>query len=152
MKLFGMLFAAGLTMAAAAASDLSDIKTVYLLPMSGGLDQYLAVRLTTGAVLQVVTDPEKADAIFTDRIGANLEQSLNDLYAPKQKEEKIGDFARPTMQPLSRGKGSIFLVGRKSRVVVWSMYAPAKSNQTDDMNHLAQKVAAQLEKDRKGKQ
>jgi len=152
MKLFAVLLASGLAMAAAAA-DLPDIKTVYLLPMSGGLDQYLAVRLTTGAVLQVVTDPEKADAVFTDRIGSNLEQSLNDLYAPKGKEEpnKIGDFSRPTMQPLSRGKGSLFLVDRKTRVVVWSMYAVPKNSQGDEMNRLAQRIVAKLEKDRKGK-
>lgn len=153
MKLFAMLFAAGLTMAAAAAADLSEIKTVYLLPMSGGLDQYLAVRLTAGAVLQVVTDPQKADAVFTDRIGSNLEQSLNDLYAPKAKEDsnKLGDFSRPTMQPLSRGKGSLFLVDRKTRVVLWSMYAVPKSSEANGMNRLAQQIASKLEKDRKGK-
>ena len=53
----------------AGAAGLDDIKTVYLLPMTNGFDQYLAIRLTTGVVLQVVTDPEKADAILTDRIG-----------------------------------------------------------------------------------
>lgn len=153
MKLLAMLFVAGLTITAAAASDLTDIKTVYLLPMSGGLDQYLAVRLTSGSVLQVVTDPAKADAVFTDRIGSNLQQNLDDLYTAKPKEDqnKLGDFARPTMQPLSRGKGSIFLVDRKNRTVVWSMYAVPKSSQSAEMNRLAEKIASKLEKDRKPK-
>jgi hypothetical protein len=45
---------------AASAAGVGDVKTVYLIPISNGLDQYLAVQLTTGAVLQVVVDPQKA--------------------------------------------------------------------------------------------
>ena len=40
-----------------------------------------------GAVLQVVTDPQKADAILTDHLGESFEQSLDDLYAPKPKAD-----------------------------------------------------------------
>ena len=149
MKLFCMLFAASLSIAAA---GLSDVKTVYLLPMSSGLDQHLAVSLTTGNVLQVVTDPEKADAIFTDTIGASFEDRLAELFASsKPKDDKTDTYTRPTMQPLSRGKGDIFLVDRKSHVVLWSMYAAPKSAASDDMNRLASKIAAQVQKDRKGK-
>ena len=150
MKMFAFLLCAA---AAVSAADLNEIKTVYLLPMSGGLDQYLAVRLAAGGVVQVVTDPDKADAVFTDRIGSNFEQSLTDLYGAKAKDNgsKGDDLEKSTMQPLSRGKGSLFLVDRKSRVVVWSMYAMPKSSQADEMNKLAEKIAAKLEKDRKGK-
>ena len=63
-----------------AHAQVFGVKTVYLLPMAGGLDQYLALQLTSGGVLQVVTDPKKADAIFTDGIGARLEDSLSELY------------------------------------------------------------------------
>jgi hypothetical protein len=149
MKLFCMLFAASLSLAAA---GLSDVKTVYLLPMSSGLDQHLAVSLTTGNVLQVVTDPEKADAIFTDTIGASFEDRMTELFASsKPKDDKSDSYTRPTMQPLSRGKGDIFLVDRKSHVVVWSMYAAPKSADSSDMNRLASRIAAQVQKDRKGK-
>jgi hypothetical protein len=149
MKLFCTLFAAALTMAGA---GLADVKTVYLLPMSSGLDQHLAVSLTTGNILQVVTDPDKADAIFTDTIGASFEDRMKELFASAQpKDGKSDDYTRPTMQPLTRGKGDIFLVDRKSHVVVWSMYAAPKSSQSDDMNRLASKIAAQVQKDRKGK-
>lgn len=148
MKLLSVLFAAALI---GMGADLGEVKTVYLLPMSSALDQHLAVALTTGGILQVVTDPAKADAIFTDRIGANFEQNLKDIFDEKKKDDaKADDYTRPTMQPLSRGKGDIFLVDRKSHVVLWSMYAAPKSAQGDDMNRLAAKIAARLQKDRRG--
>src|SRR5437762_7219070 len=90
----------------AAHAEVFGVKTVYLLPMAGGLDQYLALKLTSGGVLQVVTDPKKADAILTDGIGARLEDSLTELYGTpvdKDKTDKAGttDSALPTMRPLS---------------------------------------------------
>src|SRR5690242_3734786 len=110
-----------------ASAQLSDVKTVYLLPMAGGLDQYLALKLTAQGVLQVVTDPQKADAIFTDGIGARFEESVNQLFpapAEKEKSDKAGsaEFAHPAMRPLSGSRGVIFLVHRTSRDVVWSTF------------------------------
>jgi hypothetical protein len=151
MKLLYVLFAAALSLA---AESLSDVKTVYLLPMSGGLDQHLAVSLTTGAILQVVTDPEKADAIFTDTIGTSFEDRMKELFQSTNKKKDDGksdEYTKPTMSPLSRGKGDIFLVDRKSHVVLWSMYATPKSSDSGDMNRLAGKIASQVQKDRKGK-
>jgi hypothetical protein len=153
MKLLAIFLAAGLSIL---ASDLSGVKSVYLMPMSGGLDQYLAIRIANGGAMQVVTDPKKADAIFTDRIGSNFEQSLQDMYGEKKKSDgklssSSDDFARPSMQPLSHGKGSLFLVDRQSHVVLWSMYARPKSMDPDEMNNLATKIAEQLDKDRAGK-
>src|SRR5438270_355928 len=72
MKLLVFL-AASLTVS---ALDLGGVKTVYLLPMANGLDQFLAIKLTTGVILQVVTDPQKADAVLTDHVGGGLEQKL----------------------------------------------------------------------------
>ena len=63
-----------------AHAEIPGVKTVYLLPMAGGLDQYLALQLTSAGVLQVVNDPKKADAILTDAIGARLEETLTGLY------------------------------------------------------------------------
>ncbi|HEY4364311.1 MAG TPA: hypothetical protein VGN17_25315 [Bryobacteraceae bacterium] len=161
MKLLAAFVLAALT---TLAGDLSGVKTVYLLPMSAGLDQYLAVRLAANGAFQVSTDPALADAIFTDRIGSNFEKTLEDLNAPKKataavsKISKDGStdedqdaFSKPTMQPLSRGKGSLFLVDRKTHVVLWSMYAKPKSSQSDDMNALATQITSQITKDRKSK-
>ena len=71
MKHF-LLAAAALAMSlGVSAAGLGDIKTVYLLPMSNGLDQYLAQQLTAGAVLQVVTDPQKRRCRFHRSSWAN---------------------------------------------------------------------------------
>ena len=66
----------------AAAAELTGGRTVYLMPMGRGLDQFIANRLTRMHVLQVVTDPAKADIVFTDQVGASLEDKLKDLYPP----------------------------------------------------------------------
>lgn len=153
MKMFVLLAGVAATAASAASPELSGVKTVYMLPMSGGLDQYLAVALTNGGVFKVVTDPQKAEAVFTDHIGTSLEQSLHEIYQPAEKAEngKPSDNFKPTMAPLSRGKGSIFLVNRTTRTVLWSAYAPPKDNQADSLNRLAVRIAQQLQKDFKVK-
>lgn len=70
-------------------ADLTEVHSVYVMPMSRGLDQYLANRLTNEHVFQVVTDPKLADAIFTDRIGENFQTQLENIFpAPKPVEEK----------------------------------------------------------------
>ncbi len=150
MKLFLLAAAVALTLPGA---DLVEMKTVYLLPMSNGLDQFLAIKLTSGAVMQVVTDPAKADAILTDHIGTSFEQKLDDLYGkkPKDDQDKDDQYGRTGMQNASRGRGAIFLVDRKTRDVIWSVYERPKSTAPDDMNRSAEKIAQKLEKDRKGK-
>jgi len=155
MKLFTFLMAASLMTIGVSRAELSDVKAVYLLPMSGALDQYLAIRLTSGGTFQVVTDPQKADAIFTDRIGANLEGKLAELYDPqptdKQKNEVLQEFSRPTMQPIGRGQGNIFLVDRKTRTVLWGTFEKPKGSTPDDMKRVANQIAGRLEKNLKAK-
>src|ERR1700723_1478629 len=58
------------------AASLAEVKSVYLFPMSNGLDQYLADRLTRDHVLQAVTDPKVADAVITDKLGQGFETEL----------------------------------------------------------------------------
>lgn len=80
-----------------ASRKLSEVQTIYVLPMSSGMDQYLASRLTREHILQVVADPQKADAILTDHLGAAFEDSLKELYPelkPVVKAEKTAD--KPT--------------------------------------------------------
>lgn len=73
----------------AAAAELTGAHTVYLMPMGHSLDQFLANRLTRMHVLQVVTDPAKADTVLTDQVGAGLEDRLNDLYPPPPDPAKV---------------------------------------------------------------
>jgi hypothetical protein len=116
--------------------------------MSHGLDQYLAQKLAAGNRFQVSTDPAKADAFFTDRIGSNFEESLTELLEPKAIVEKQDDstpsYKAPAMQPLSRGKGNVFLVDRKSHTVIWSAFAPAKSSDAAELSKIAQQLADKL--------
>jgi hypothetical protein len=141
---------------AASAAGLSDVKTVYLMPMSNGLDQYLAVQLTTGAVLQVVVDPQRADAVLTDHLGESFEQSLADLYSSKtQNSEKDktdeggGTFARSGMQG-QKGRGNVFLVNSKTHDVLWSSHEFPKDKTPGGMTRTAGRIVAKLAHSLKG--
>ena len=161
MKHF-LLAAAALTMSIGlSAAGLGDIKTVYLLPMSNGLDQYLAQQLTAGAVLQVVTNPQAADAVFTDHVGESFEQSLAELYQTKPKgddkdkaadagEEQGAPRARSGMQG-KRSRGTIFLVDRKTHNVLWSVYELPKDSRPDTLRHSAGRISDRLAKAVKAK-
>jgi hypothetical protein len=69
------------------AANLDTARTVYILSMSRGLDQYLANRLTSEHVLQVVTDPKLADVILTEQIGEGFQTKLESI-SPTPKPEK----------------------------------------------------------------
>ena len=147
-----------------AGPDLLRIRHVYLLPMSNGFDQHLANHLTRQGVLQVVADPAKADAILTDRLGKPFEKTLAELYPEPKPEEtkpaaaeeeseaasgaaldvKIAPFER--VSSFGRGKGTIFLVARDSRHVVWSIYARPKRTVPDELDATARRVASELHK------
>jgi len=166
--------------AAAVASDnpqLKQVQSVYILPMGSGMDQYLANKITRQALFQVVTDPQKADAIFTDRIGESFERKLDELYPPpkpekpekpkrEDKEDDEKDTAAKTDQTNSakltlstglsqppstfaRGKGTFFLVDRKSRAVIWSTYDRAPNNNADTLDKKAEQIVNRLRHDLK---
>ncbi len=165
MKLFFLVAAVGFAQAGEPRPELAEVKTVYLLPMTYSMDQFLAIRLTKGGVLQVVTDPKKADAILSDHIGTALEEKMNSLYGEqkdvksadgsddkdKDKDQDKNTFGGGPMAGGTRSKGAVFLVDAKTRNVLWSDYVRPKSSQPDELNHVADKIAAQLEKDKKGK-
>lgn len=173
------------------AAQLNTIQTVYLLPMGNGLDQYLANRLTSARVLQVVTDPLKADAIFTDRLGETFEARFSELYiAPEEEKKKaeekklkaeekrarekeqkekgeepeevkssdepatsgaIIDKSPPRTSSFGRGRGTLFLVERKSRDVVWSVYERPRNTTPQEMDRVAGRIASSLKKARAAK-
>lgn len=163
MKLFLFLTALSLAEAGEPRPELAEIKTVYLLPMTYSLDQFLAIRLTKGGVVQVVTDPKKADAVISDHIGTSLEEKMNTLYGEqkaevaadiekdKDKDKDKNSFGSAPMAGGTRTKGAVFLVDRKTRNVLWSDYVRPKSAQPDELSHVADKIAGQFEKDKKGK-
>ncbi|MGD0012942.1 MAG: hypothetical protein ABSD56_00740 [Bryobacteraceae bacterium] len=75
-------------------APLSAVRRVYFFPMTNGLDQYLANRITNAGTFEVVTDPKKADAVFTDRLGVAFEDRMNDLFRPSAP-------AAPTVAPVA---------------------------------------------------
>lgn len=159
MKQFIIAAAALAISLSVSAAGLDDIKTVYVLPMSNGLDQYLAAQLTSGSVLQVVTDPQKADAVLTDHVGESFEQSLADLYGTKPQisdtaAEKTDDtgapFARSGMQG-QRGRGNVFLVNRRTHDVLWSFFEAPKDKTPTGLKRTAGRISAKLARSIKGK-
>lgn len=151
-----------------AAPELSGVRTVYLFPMGGGLDQYLANRLTNAGVFQVVADPKKADAVFTDRLGPAFEARLAELFPEpppppaepaKKAEKKEAEEAKPaagetptTPEPprvssFVRGKGTLFLVQPRTRAVLWSVYEKPGGTQSTDFDRAARRIIDRLQRD-----
>ena len=123
--------------------------------MTGGLDQYLANRLTAGGVFRVVTDPKLADAIFTDQLGSGFEQKLVELYpAPAAKDgDKAdkNDKSAPHISTFGRGRGTIFLVDVKSRAVIWSVYEKPGKSSSEVLDRTAAHIVRQIKKEQKTK-
>jgi len=176
MKWFWPLALVVPSLFAAVRPELKQINTVYILAMGNGVDQFLANQLTSAGVFQVVTDPKKADAILTDRVGEPFEKKLDELYPPppppepvkkdddadkdadKDKDAKAKDATkkpaldltaggRVTTSSFNRGKGNFFLVDRKSRTVLWSVYEPAKDTTPASLTKEAAKVVKRLQAD-----
>jgi hypothetical protein len=175
MKLFCALVLLAASVPAAVNQQLKQVNTVYILGMSGGMDQYLANRLTNMGVFQVVTDPQKADAIITDRLGEPFEAKLKELYPPpappapvkdakdakddkdsktaptdkKEKDDKdktdTGGVTR--VGSFNRGRGNIFIVDRKSKNVVWSTYDRPKDTTPGELSKTAERVVKRLKDD-----
>lgn len=166
-------FAFLLSCAALAAADFASVRTVYILPMASGLDQYLASQLARKGALQVVTDPKRADAVLADRIGPQFESRMDDLFPPEKpampekdakaakkdegsKDEEgalpvLADTANKAapvggMSVTGRGKGNVFLVAAQSREVLWSVYDKASDNSSKELDRTAGRIVVRLNK------
>jgi hypothetical protein len=151
------------------AGDLSGVKSIYVMPMARGLDQYVASRLTSEHLFKVVTDPKLADAVLTDRIGDAFQiqlESMNPEPPPAaekaaKKEDKreeapktrlvtdtVNKLDNPALNSsFGRGKGTIFLVDKKTRQVMWSTYDPAKGTDGKELDRTASDIVSRLKKD-----
>jgi len=163
IKLLLLLLASCAT--ALTAADLENVHTVYLLPMGHGLEQYLANALTGEHVFVIVTDPKMADAVLTDHLGAPLQQKLDALLAPPAEKpdakegEKIeipkGSIIEPANKldnpadnsAVGRSRGTVFLVGMKSRQVLWSVYDLPKDSSSKELDRIASAIVSRLRKD-----
>ncbi|MBL8212280.1 MAG: hypothetical protein JNK87_16305 [Bryobacterales bacterium] len=148
----------------AANPQLGNVKTVYLLPMMNGFDQYIANQLQQSGLYAVTTDPKSADAVMTDSLGPALERQWGKLYPPppppaddKDKKDDKGSStsgnlmkneAEPTpISTFRRGRGNFFLVERSNRGVVWSTFERPKNMTPKELDKTARRIVDQLKKD-----
>jgi len=118
-------------------------RTVYVLPMAGGLDQYLAGEIARAKVMQVVADPKAADLVLTDRLGEAFEQKMAKIHPRDDDDADAGGEGHVFRSSGSRG--TIFLVDAKSRQVVWSDYEkPGRSASDGALNREASRIAKKL--------
>lgn len=155
-------------------AELSGVQSVYLMPMSRGLDQYLANQLTNGGVFRVVTDPKLADAVFTSSIGEGLRLALEEFAPseaappepkPEEVEKKAGEeetAEEPAKEiaanklstvtsTFGRGKGTVFLVDAKSRQVLWSTFQAPGNSDAKQLDRTAMDIVSRLKRDLKRK-
>lgn len=151
-----------------ADSSARDVKTVYVLKMRNGLDQFLASELTQQGVYTVTADPKEADAILTEAIGETFEHKMNELFPPPKpvkaadaakEEKKDGNpmvdaltsddaaSARMGTSTWGRGKGTLFLVDRKTRAVLWSTHGQPKNTRVDKIADHAVRLVRGLKQD-----
>jgi len=147
----------------AASAFAQDGQSVYIMKMGSGFDQYLANHLTNQKLMRVVTDPQRADFVLTDKLGESFQAKFDEMYPPekppvpekkdgdkKDGDKKDADRDRPMQtQPkmitnMGGGKGTIFLVDRKSKTVTWSTFLQPKNISPAEMNRTAKKVVDQM--------
>jgi len=128
--------------------ELSRVRTIYILGMSNGLDQFLANRLTNSGVLWVVLDPLRADAILTDRLDEGFWTWLNARYPLSSKApipERGDDLRSKSLMGLTgRTRGTVFLVDPRSRLVLWSSYNQPRKASADELDSVAVRVTKSL--------
>ena len=147
-----MLVLLSLSALSAAGPELRNVKSVYLLPMANGFDQYLANQLQASNLYVVVANPQAADAVITSAIGPAFERKMDELYVEKADEEE-GDLKGNDSVPrgnFRRGQGMVFIVERKSRQVVWSAYEPSKDARSGSLDQAARRVTERLKKELNG--
>ena len=150
-----LVLASGWGASAAGPAQLSEVQKVYLMPMSGGLDQHLADQLSRQGPFTVVVDPKQADAVWSERVDAGFFEKLNELYPPpkaaeeKKKNDSLESVKPPSRGNWSRGRGTVFLVGVGSRQVLWSTFQPVEDSSPKGLQRVAQNVVKRLKQDLK---
>ena len=121
------------------------VRTIYVLPMSGGLDLYVAQWMARNQAVHVTTDPKNADAILTDHLGEDFEHKLGQLLAKNEDHDKTSNSSQSERYNPGRHRGAVFLVDSKSRQVLWSDYEkPPAYHSADELNHEAKEIVKKL--------
>jgi hypothetical protein len=81
--------------------------------------------------------PPKAEDEEEEKDSKKRSQSATSMDVKDMKQERTGGF--------SRGKGTIFLVDRRTKTVLWSAYVRPKSSQPRDLDRAAKTIADRIE-------
>jgi hypothetical protein len=141
-------------------ADLGSVRTVYVMPMSHGMEQHLASWLTAEHVFQVVSDPKLADAVLTDHVDAELTAALEEINprAPAAPAGEAKDSTAPLnkldkpVSSLGRAKGVFFLVDVKARQVLWSTFEAERRTDSRRLDRTASDIVSRLRRDLKQEQ
>jgi hypothetical protein len=153
MKIQAFLLAATLFCAPFHAADPTRLsprfRTVYILEMSNGLDQYLANRLTANRAAWVVLEPHSADAVLTESVDDGFWTWLTKAYpstapAPAPQEGDRGPAVRRDPGVSAKRPGMVFLVDPRRRVVLWSASEMPRTSSPNEMQNAADRIALQL--------
>ena len=147
MKTHAIFLGAALLCAPSSAADarLSPrFRTVYILEMSNGLDQYLANRLTANRAVWIVLEPHSADAVLTESVDEGFWNWLSSTYPGAAGEASRTPVIRREPGYATRRPGMVFLVDPRRRVVLWSASEMPKTTSATEMQGAADRIAAQL--------
>lgn len=165
MRTFLALFSFGCAAALCGESrglpaGLTQVQTVYVMPMGNGLDQFLAHQLTRHGVFKVTTDPAKADAFFSDVVGLGFENRLAELLPKpeaaeeeggskeaKRKKEDDADAGPARVVTFGRSKGNVFLIDGKTKQVLWTGFDLPKNTRTEQIYKMGERLVSRLRKD-----
>ena len=147
MRAYSTLIVSALCCCVMLANDIRPrhlARTVYIVGMANELDQYLASRLTSGAVLRVVLEPTKANFVLTDTLDEAFWAWIAVSYPVSEKLSGT-DLAFRKRSPSNKsGQGAVFLVDPRARVVLWSTYDRGRATSPDELDHTAHRIARHL--------
>ena len=78
VRFLALVLLAGISLPVSAARaqssnpDLSAVQTVYVLPMTAGMDQFVAHQIARNALYNVTTDPRHADAFLREGLAVGV--------------------------------------------------------------------------------
>ena len=90
-----------------ATQNLAHVKTIYVVPMKGGMNHYVTNELVQWGRFQVTLDPHQADALLSDTTKVDISAIMTD---PKKLQKTVST------------RGTLFLIDLKTEKVIWTVY------------------------------
>jgi hypothetical protein len=91
-------------------------------------------------------DKEKKDK---DKDTASNKEPVMPAFPEIKNADEPKDIFRPKISAWARGKGNLFLVGRQSRSIIWSVFDRPKDSRPSSLDHMAESIVKKLTLDLK---